>query len=285
MSGYSDDKEALFKALEDKQWYYYIDKIKKIEDSKRRRARCLKDERRKTYEGIVTLNVEIMRMILEYCKKQLTQAEMIQIIKAVCMDPDKVSCEKGNSLKSDGILSLKHCLAFNDSLEDMILDYETYRASQYNIIKWPSHRLSINQLRYACFKDKIDYTLYDIKRFYKFYEPIFNEDTYLDDNQIVQVHQSNNCKMKKAMLVECTYNWFKEMKTFRNFIETRSLQKFVCERKDEHGKMAIEVLDIAHYNRDKKEEEQEIIKDYSAEGYVWDKEYYENLKAILIRER
>ena len=43
---------------------------------------------------------------------------------------------------------------------------EAYKIIRSKIILWPKHRQSINQRRYACYRDRIDFTLFDISQFY-----------------------------------------------------------------------------------------------------------------------
>lgn len=69
--------------------------------------------------------------------------------------------EENFTLSPDGICGVKYLRSFcNENVS------EAYSTIRSKVILWPRHRKNINQRRYACFRDRIDYTLYDIKIFY-----------------------------------------------------------------------------------------------------------------------
>ena len=63
----------------------------------------------------------------------------------------------------DGICNLKY-LEANYKKANLA---EVYLLIRRKLILWPKHRQSINQRRYACFRDRIDFTIFDIKQFYE----------------------------------------------------------------------------------------------------------------------
>ena len=64
----------------------------------------------------------------------------------------------------DGICSIGYLKKYYKN-QDLLSD--AYNTIRNKIIMWPKHRQSINQRRYACFRDRFDFTIFDIKQFYK----------------------------------------------------------------------------------------------------------------------
>ena len=89
-------------------------------------------------------------------------------------DPDRfIVEEKGLDgiaetirLSSDGICGITYLRKYYEFKDNYIELAEAYKTIRSKIILWPKHRQSINQRRYACFRDRIDFTIYDISRFY-----------------------------------------------------------------------------------------------------------------------
>ncbi|WP_257213222.1 DUF6994 family protein [Mammaliicoccus sciuri] len=73
-------------------------------------------------------------------------------------------------------------------------------------LAFPVQKNSLNQLRGILLKDRIDYTLFDIKLFY--------------DN-------AAHLKLQKAYEQETTRKWLKSFGTFNQFIERMQLNYFV----------------------------------------------------------
>lgn len=85
------------------------------------------------------------------------------------IDPDlrleetKVIGNNEYRMSPDGICGIKYLLQYYDGANIV----EAYSCIRNKIILWPKHRNNINQRRYAFFRDRIDFTLYDIERFYE----------------------------------------------------------------------------------------------------------------------
>lgn len=80
-------------------------------------------------------------------------------------EPDKLIEEviNGYRIAPDGICGIKYMIDFLDEESDLAENYEILRSI---IILWPRHRGSINQKRYAKFRDRFDFTLFDISNVY-----------------------------------------------------------------------------------------------------------------------
>ncbi len=126
-------------------------------------------------------------------------------------DPDKKIEQKyiveGEQItfSTDGICGVKYFNKYYAG-ENKSEDYSLIRNK---IIMWPKHKQSINQRRYACFRDRIDFTIFDIKIFYE---------------------TLNNKEESKSRLIlknTLTYKYFKYLKSFKNFIDEYELEIFV----------------------------------------------------------
>lgn len=90
------------------------------------------------------------------------------------LDPDRFIVEKKEvdgfteaiRLSPDGICGITYLLKYYELKDNDKELAEAYKTIRSKIILWPKHRQNINQRRYACFRDRIDFTLYDISRFY-----------------------------------------------------------------------------------------------------------------------
>lgn len=66
-------------------------------------------------------------------------------------------------MSPDGICGIKFLTQFYEG--DKLV--EAYSCIRNKIVLWPKHRQNINQRRYAIFRDRIDFTIYDVKRYYE----------------------------------------------------------------------------------------------------------------------
>ena len=146
-------------------------------------------------------------------------------------------------LGPDGICGIKYIESFLDgTLEEMA---EAYKLIRSKLIMWPRHRQSINVRRYQCFRDRIDFTIFDIKQYYQ------NGESRL---------------VKKA---SDTVKYLDSLKSFERFIDEYNFQSFVDENYD--------VKNLASGGIITSYDEYEYSFDIN-------KKYLENLIAILAKE-
>lgn len=118
----------------------------------------LSDENIRKYKSIVHNNV----LLLADCPQENAFIKEYR-------DPDPYIEESifinGNEYRMapDGICGIKQLCNILTSKE-LVDVYITLRKF---IIIWPRHKQSINQRRYRLFRDRIDFTLFDIKQFYE----------------------------------------------------------------------------------------------------------------------
>ena len=93
------------------------------------------------------------------------------------MDPDKKmqpqKCNRtGIVLSADGIISVKKLYDLFDgkSGKHWIEEYRVIRSEERVCLFWPKHRGGINSCKANVFYDRVDYTLFDIKRLYEILE-------------------------------------------------------------------------------------------------------------------
>ena len=83
----------------------------------------------------------------------------IKIEKEITIDDERIR------LGPDGICGIKYIELFLDGTPEEIA--EAYKLIRSKLIMWPRHRQSINVRRYQCFRDRIDFTIFDIKQYYQ----------------------------------------------------------------------------------------------------------------------
>lgn len=215
------------------------------------------------YQEIVDKNCEIISEFYQsdFYKRYPNFIYKI-IFQALYIDPDSAMKDrvfidgKEILLSGDAVLSAKKIYEHNSGKKDWINEYKEYRDEKYAILKWPRHKVpTINTQRQACFNDKIDFTLLDIRMFYS----LKKEKSAVKEK----------CKMWKALIKEDTYEWLRSFANFKKFIDENNLTMFV---KESVNHSDYDVINIENGG---------ILT--STDTYVpkWSSEYYENLQKIL----
>ncbi len=140
-----------------------------------------------------------------------TDAELMT--EKVCqLNNTNIIAKRNTALDGDTILTLdcvtgwKALFDLHNGERDWINDYAEIRQSLNAHLLWPRHgNNTINTVRYRVFKDRIDYTLYDIKRFYEDSEELRLQDAYNDD---------------------VTAMWLRKFETFENLVTKMHLGCF-----------------------------------------------------------
>lgn len=162
--------------------------------------------------------------------KENNKVYLMKIIKALYIDPDKedslikekakgISDKEKIVFKADGICGWKRLFDVYDGKNNSswVDKYEHVRGSKYGELFWPGKigkggGQTINQQRYAHFKDRIDWTLFDIK-------------LYIEGKDTIMSYKN-----------EYTKKYFEKFKSksdgFKNFIDSMELGVFVNENYD-----------------------------------------------------
>ena len=226
-----------------------------------------------TYSEIIEANYERISEFYAstyYAKlKERNEGGLVKniVLKSLYVDPDRkktdVCKETKCTLSADGLVSVHKLYEIFDGENGLMWlnEYIKIRKEDYVCLYWPMHWSGVNSCKSNTFADRIDYTLFDIKSFFK----ILKEYKAEGDDKIKEIVKKQ-CKLGSALVKEKTYSWLRSFGEFKVFIERRRLMSFV--NKD------FEVIDL---------ETEEPIKQYR-EGknrYKWGIEYYNNLKKVL----
>lgn len=121
----------------------------------------------KVYEDVFNKNIEVIRDLLLYVNSSslLDDKTKYLMLKSVYIDPDCYSKKEVNGVicTADGLISISRLYSLYGSTEEMLKEYIKYRAQP--IFHFPKEKKGINISRANAFGDRIDHTLFDIKRF------------------------------------------------------------------------------------------------------------------------
>lgn len=200
----------------------------------------------KTYSQVHQFNVDVMKdlLCLFAINSRVDDPELLwNMIHAFYVDPDGYAIKLIGDVQcsADGLLSIKRIYRKYGMSEKAIQEYEYYR--KVPIFYFPQERNGINMLRASVFGDRIDYTLFDLKR-------RFNME---------------QCKMTKAYDLPRTKKWISKIGTFENLVNILGIENiFVNEN--------YEVYDL-------EKNDDSILTTYRDEyTWEWSNSYYDNLR-------
>lgn len=180
---------------------------------------------------------------------------------------------KDISLGLDCICSWKSLYKFHDKKEEWIEDYETIRSNIKSHLIFPRHPDNINTLRGRRLKDRIDLTLFDLKKFYEVSKDKSDEEfrDYLGklDNK------DNELIFLKAYLNNATFLWLRSFSSFIDYCEKNKLKNYLII----NGK-SIEVRDLNANKLTVKRLKPSVLTTIPNDRTP-NKNYYSNLKSIL----
>jgi len=148
----------------------------------------------------------------KYKKRIQDNINFLKTGKGTYIDPDIRIVDsieiKGETfqMSPDGICGIKF---LQDNCDKANLA-EAYATIRKKLFLWPKHKQNINQRRYSCFRDRIDFTIFDIREFYK------------KDSIESRLVKENSPSAKYLRLIG----------SFKNFIEEYELQNFVDEKEN-----------------------------------------------------
>ena len=127
-------------------------------------------------------------------------------------------------LTQDGLCSVKRIKEFcNGDIKQQMQDYKLIRENMFNALYWPAYAMSINMMRNAKYKDRIDLLLNDIHSFYE----IVDENTELTCKVVKSIWKE--CDLARAYIFPNTFYWLQSFKNFDGFVknEYRDIRCFV----------------------------------------------------------
>lgn len=192
-------KSDFYKKYNVEEPYFSDSILKKVFNVKMRRHN-ISGIGKKDYNDIYEINIKVMEDFLKLYYEQSKNRDnslVWKMLKSFYIDPDRVIKKNGDIIcTADGILSLRRLFEFDRMSKKLIEDYKKYREKP--IIYFPKEKNGINSMRALIFGDRIDYTLFDLKKYYTDYE---------------------NCKMKYAYELKKTSSWLKQIGSFENLID------------------------------------------------------------------
>lgn len=142
----------------------------------------------KNYEDVYNKNLEVISEFIKYIKKAniFDEETKKNMLKSIYIDPDMYSEKEQNGVicTADGLISLNRMYSKYGITDDLLSEYQQCRKTP--IFHFPSERNGINMLRATVFGDRIDHTLFDLKRY---------------------CENANDCKLKSAYELPKTKKW------------------------------------------------------------------------------
>ena len=225
---------------------YFSDAILKdvFHCKKRKRSIRLAD-----YEAVYRADLEMMRDFLVFasqtdCADEETKWAML---KSAYLDPDGWSVRRVGEVacSADGLISLTRLYRIFGLTEKLPEEYKKYRA--FPIIHFPAERNGINMSRAAIFGDRIDHTLFDLKRY---------------------CEGGKDCRLSSAYQRENTRKWLQQFRSFGEIADWLGVRwLFVNE--------SLDVFDL------EKNDGTVICRYRDAYPWEWSKAYYDHLTAKI----
>ena len=95
---------------------------------------------------------------------------------------------------------------------------KAYKLIRSKLVMWPRHRQSINVRRFQCFRDRLDFTIYDIQQYY-----LYGESRLVRKNSY-------------------TATFLDELESFERFIDEYSFRSFINENGDVKNLVSGEII-------------------------------------------
>lgn len=180
-------------------------------------------------------------------------------------DKCKLFNEEEIKLSADAVCGWKQLYVLRNGNVNWLDDYEKIRTSTAAYLVWPQHKIpTINTLRYSVFNDRVDYTLFDISKFFDCKKEFVEK----ENKEQFEDNVKKTCKLHRAYLNPNgkTYDWLMTFDGFEHFIEKMSLTRFV--------NLKCKVLNLEDHSL--------IYEANDCVSYSFNETYLENLKTIIM---
>ncbi|MBU3130273.1 hypothetical protein [Clostridium tagluense] len=238
---------------------YHSDKIlKEVFNCELKFVHRIRSFGKKKYSDIYGMNIHIITDFIDlYYQEMLHKDYDIawKMIYSFYLDPDSVATKSYGDIlcSADGLLSIKRIYSHKGLTTQFISEYETYR--RVPIIYFPQETNGINMTRASVFGDRIDYTLFDLKKYFEAKKSKTNVD-------------SHKCRLISAYELPKTSDFLHQMGSFENLIDWLNIKGIFTSEQ-------YEVYDI-------EKGDDSIITDYLPEySWNWSDEYYINIKEMI----
>lgn len=204
----------------------------------------------KSYKDVYEKNIEVMQDFIEYANEAQSVDEYSKwlMLYSFYIDPDGKSIKYAQEVacSADGLVSLRRIYNMYGMNQKLVEEYKKYR--KVPIFHFPKETNGINMSRSALFGDRIDHTLYDIKR---------------------MCEGKDNCRLKLAYSLPKTKSWLECFQyNFERIVEWLEVGGiFVDENYNIYDLEKNDNTTIINY------------KDYYK--WEWTDSYYNNIKAKI----
>ena len=247
------DNEILYQDFVNSKFYkkygkcYEVDSILKDIFGCQIRKKGIPGIGKMTYQEIYKRNLVVISDFIDLYlvgNRKITKKLAWRMLHSIYVDPDTAAVQMLHDVRciADGIISIKRIFSYEGINIHLIEDYEKYRKNP--IIFFPAEKNGINMLRASVFGDRIDYTLYDIKEYFK---------------------GSNVCKLQSAYNLPLTASWLSKYDKFEDLIDEFGLKGVFTNEN-------YEIYDLERYD-------DSVIEGYEKSSlWKWTEQYYNNLK-------
>lgn len=236
------------------QGTYFSDSILKDVFGQKLRRHSAGHISQMSYEDIYQLDVQLIQDLLTLYEQDYhwEEKQVFDMLYSSYLDPDGAAVREFGDVpcSADGLISIKRLFIHEGMRESFLRGYTVYRKKP--IFFFPQERGGINMMRASVFGDRIDHTLYDIKR-------------YLEAET---QEARRDCKLSRAFALPLTEKWLKAMGRFEAIVDWWGVRGiFTTEN--------YEVLDL-------EKSDGSVITAYRDDyPWSWSKDYYANLKARI----
>lgn len=207
---------------------------------------------KKSYEEIHHMSTEVMKdLLIDFADATQFKDEALfwKMLYAIYIDPDSngMKVYDGITCTADGLFSIRRIYRKHGMKITTIHEYAQYR--RVPIFFFTMEKNGINTTRASVFGDRIDYTLYDMKKYFA-----------AKDEE-----EKEKCKLISAYRMPKTKAWLDAMGSFERLIDWYGVKNIFT-----NGNY--EVCDI-------EQGKDVVIRDY-LDGYKWEwsDRYYKNLQ-------
>lgn len=209
----------------------------------------------KSYGDVYQMNIDVMKDLKNLLADKFDEEDKSifwHMIYAFYVDPDSYAIRvfRGIECSADGLLSIKRIYRKYGLTDEAISEYARYR--RIPIFFFPKEKNGINMSRASVFGDRIDHTLYDIKKYY----------------EAVNKGNVDECKLKQAYKLPKTSVWLGEIGSFEELVKWYGIESIFV---DEN----YEIYDI------EKGDGSYITNYCDSYRWQWSDAYYNNLRNLI----
>jgi hypothetical protein len=127
----------------------------------------MKNVDRSSYDEKLEEDIQFFQKVLDKKGETDNKSQLQNELFQEYVDPDKYTEWVINDIRfgADGICGLKYWIKYYNKPFNREW-IEEFRKMRSRLLIWPRHVQSINQRRMSCYKDRLDYALWDIEKYW-----------------------------------------------------------------------------------------------------------------------